>query len=185
MVTIRLARGGAKKRPFYHIVVTDSRRARDGRFIERLGYFNPIATGRERRLSLNTERASWWIGRGAKPSDRVASLIGEAKKAPVEAVAPEQAVAEPVSPEAAPEPQVESEIKAAADESAEPKAKAEGAKPVEAAGDGEAHKAAAESAEATAETGNVEVDANADKSPEASTGEASGETSPDEADAPK
>ncbi len=78
MVTIRLARGGAKKRPFYHVVVTDSRRARNGRFIERVGYFNPIATGGEQRLSLNSERVSYWRGQGAQTSDRVAALIKEA-----------------------------------------------------------------------------------------------------------
>ncbi len=80
MVTIRLARGGAKKRPFYHIVVTDSRNSRDGRFIERLGYFNPVAAGQEKRLSLNAERASYWIGKGARPSDRVAGLLQEAAR---------------------------------------------------------------------------------------------------------
>lgn len=77
MVTIRLARGGAKKRPFYHVVVTDSRNRRDGRYIERIGYFNPIATGQEVKLELDTERAQHWISKGAKPSERVAKLIKE------------------------------------------------------------------------------------------------------------
>lgn len=75
MVTIRLARGGAKKRPFYHIVVTDSRNKRDGRYIERLGFFNPIATGGEEMLRVDRERAEFWLGKGAKASDRVASLL--------------------------------------------------------------------------------------------------------------
>lgn len=75
MVTIRMARGGAKKRPFYHIVVTDSRNKRDGRYIERLGFFNPIAVGGEEKLRLNRERAEYWLGQGAKASDRVASLL--------------------------------------------------------------------------------------------------------------
>ncbi|MGH8128521.1 MAG: 30S ribosomal protein S16 [Gammaproteobacteria bacterium] len=93
MVTIRLSRGGAKKRPFYHLVVTDSRNSRDGRFIERLGYYNPIASGQEKRLVLDTERAAHWIGQGAQPSDRAAALIkeaaAEAAKAPAaEAEAP-------------------------------------------------------------------------------------------------
>jgi len=74
MVTIRLARGGAKKRPFYHIVVTDSRNRRDGRYIERLGFFNPIATGGETRLRVDSER-DYWLGKGARPSERVASLL--------------------------------------------------------------------------------------------------------------
>ncbi|WP_297527431.1 30S ribosomal protein S16 [Thiohalobacter sp.] len=75
MVTIRLARGGAKKRPFYHIVVTDSRNRRDGRYIERLGFFNPVAGGEEERLRVNRERVAYWQGHGAKLSDRVAALI--------------------------------------------------------------------------------------------------------------
>ncbi|GBE10293.1 30S ribosomal protein S16 [bacterium BMS3Bbin12] len=75
MVTIRLARRGATKRPFFNIVVTDSRNARDGRFIERLGYFNPIATGGETRLRLDTKRLEHWLSQGAQASERVASLI--------------------------------------------------------------------------------------------------------------
>ncbi len=75
MVVIRLSRGGAKKRPFYHIVVADKQRPRDGRFIERLGYFNPIASGKDVRLELNIERAKHWIANGAQPSDRVKHLI--------------------------------------------------------------------------------------------------------------
>ena len=81
MVTIRLARGGAKKRPFYHVVATDSRNRRDGRYIERVGYFNPIASGGEVRLHLNQERVDYWISHGAQPSDRVASLLKQYKKA--------------------------------------------------------------------------------------------------------
>ncbi len=75
MVTIRLARGGAKKRPFYHIVVTDSRMPRDGRFIERLGFFNPIATGNEVKLKIDDERYNYWLSQGAKASERVTSLV--------------------------------------------------------------------------------------------------------------
>lgn len=81
MVTIRLARGGAKKRPFYQVVVTDSRNARNGRFIERVGFFNPIAAGQAEALRLDLERIEHWIGLGATVSDRVASLIKKAKKA--------------------------------------------------------------------------------------------------------
>ena len=75
MVVIRLSRGGAKKRPFYHIVVADKRRSRDGRFIESVGYFNPIASGKDVRLSINIERVKHWIANGAQPSDRVKHLI--------------------------------------------------------------------------------------------------------------
>lgn len=81
MVTIRLARGGAKKRPFYHIVVTDSRNRRDGRYIERLGFFNPIAKGQAESLSINKERVDYWISQGAKPSERVAKLIKQQESA--------------------------------------------------------------------------------------------------------
>lgn len=75
MVTIRMARGGAKKRPFYHIVVTDSRNRRDGRFIERLGFFNPIAAANEEKMRVNRERVDYWLSQGAQASERVASLL--------------------------------------------------------------------------------------------------------------
>jgi small subunit ribosomal protein S16 len=75
MVTIRLSRGGALKRPFYHIVVTDRRNRRDGRYIERLGYFNPIASGAEETLKIDLDRADYWFSHGAKASERVAQLI--------------------------------------------------------------------------------------------------------------
>lgn len=81
MVTIRLARGGSKKRPFYHLTVTDSRNARDGRFKERVGFFNPIATGGEVRLSVDQERVSYWLANGAQPSERVAQLLKDAAQA--------------------------------------------------------------------------------------------------------
>ncbi len=91
MVVIRLARGGAKKRPFYNIVVTDSRSRRDGRFIERVGFYNPIATANEEALRLSTERISFWQERGAKLSDTVAGLVkksaGKAAAAPAAAPA--------------------------------------------------------------------------------------------------
>lgn len=81
MVTIRMSRGGSKKRPFYHLVVTDSRNRRDGRFIERVGFFNPTATGNEERLRLDQARIDHWIGLGAQPSDRVAKLVKESQAA--------------------------------------------------------------------------------------------------------
>ncbi|MDC9729638.1 MAG: 30S ribosomal protein S16 [Methyloprofundus sp.] len=80
MVVIRLARGGQKNRPFYHVVVTDSRNSRDGRYIERLGFFNPLASGSEEKLRLDAERIEHWRGLGAQPSERVAKLIKDAKK---------------------------------------------------------------------------------------------------------
>jgi len=81
MVTIRLARGGAKKRPFFTVVVADSRNSRDGRFIEKVGFFNPTAQGREERLRLDLGRVEHWVGVGAGLSDRVARLVKDAQKA--------------------------------------------------------------------------------------------------------
>lgn len=80
MVTIRLARAGSKKRPFYHVTVADSRVSRDGRFVERLGFFNPIAKGGEERLRLDLERVDYWVRQGAQQSDRVKSLVKEYRK---------------------------------------------------------------------------------------------------------
>ena len=75
MVIIRLARGGSKKRPFYHLTVTDSRKSRDGRFIERVGFFNPVARGHEERLRLDRDRIDHWVSQGAQTGDRVAQLL--------------------------------------------------------------------------------------------------------------
>lgn len=81
MVTIRLSRGGAKKRPFYQVVVADSRSPRDGRFIERVGFFNPLAAGNAERLRLDLDRVNAWLEKGASLSDRVTALVKEAQKA--------------------------------------------------------------------------------------------------------
>ncbi|HRD83721.1 MAG TPA: 30S ribosomal protein S16 [Rubrivivax sp.] len=81
MVVIRLARGGAKKRPFYNIVVADSRERRDGRFIERVGFYNPMAAGGEQPLRLALDRVGYWVGVGAQPSPTVSRLVDQAKKA--------------------------------------------------------------------------------------------------------
>lgn len=81
MVTIRLQRGGAKKRPFYQMVVTDSRNARDGRFIENVGFFNPVARGQQEKLRVDLARVEHWVGQGAQLSDRVAKLVKDANKA--------------------------------------------------------------------------------------------------------
>ena len=77
MVTIRMARGGSKKRPFYNIVVTDSRKPRDSGYIERLGFFNPRATGQEVRLELKQDRVEHWLKEGAQVSTRVSTLLKE------------------------------------------------------------------------------------------------------------
>ena len=87
MVKIRLARGGAKKKPFYHIVVTDIRNRRDGRYIERIGFFNPVARGAEEKLRVDTGRVDHWIGQGAQMSERVRDLVKTARRMPVAAPA--------------------------------------------------------------------------------------------------
>ncbi len=81
MVTIRLSRGGSKKRPFFHLNVSDSRTSRDGRFIERVGFFNPVASGQEERLRIDQERIDYWVSKGAKLSERVAKLVSDAQAA--------------------------------------------------------------------------------------------------------
>ncbi len=81
MVKIRLTRGGAKKRPFYHIIVTDSRSARDGRNIERVGYYNPVAAGNEKRVELDVARVEHWVSNGAQLTEKVRTLYKEAAKA--------------------------------------------------------------------------------------------------------
>lgn len=91
MVVIRLARGGAKKRPFYHIVAADKRRSLTGRYIERLGYYNPIAQGKEVLLHLNYERIQYWLSQGAQATERMQDLIKDYLKA--QAAAPTAAQA--------------------------------------------------------------------------------------------
>ena len=125
MVTIRLSRGGSKKRPFYSILVADQRRSLRGRFIERVGFYNPIAAGREEKLRINTDRIDYWLGLGAQPSERVTQLYKQAgkvvetplptAKADPKAVAaaksdpaPESAAKSDSAPASAPEPTPES-----------------------------------------------------------------------------
>lgn len=96
MVIIRLARSGAKKNPFYHITVADRAQKRDGRFIERLGFFNPVAKGAAEGLRLNLARVDHWIGVGAQPTDKVKKLISQARLA-----TPAPLAAEPASAPAA------------------------------------------------------------------------------------
>ena len=158
MLTIRLARSGAKKRPFYHISVADSRMPRDGRFVERIGYFNPIASGQEVRLEIDLERVDYWIGQGAQPSDRVLNLLKQNKETPEQTekrlaakeqkrqkkLAKKLAEKEPVAEEAAAAEEVPAE-EAPAEEAAAEEAPAEEA----AAEEAPAEEAPAEEAEAT------------------------------------
>ncbi len=78
MVSIRLARGGSKKRPFYHLTVTDSRNSRDGRYIERIGFYNPVARGQEEALRVDNGRVEYWVSQGAQLSERVAKILKDA-----------------------------------------------------------------------------------------------------------
>ena len=82
MVVIRLSRGGSKKRPFYHLTVTDRRNSRDGRFIERVGFFNPVARGQEERLRVEQDRIDYWVSQGAQLSPRFAALLKAQAEAP-------------------------------------------------------------------------------------------------------
>jgi len=91
MVKIRLARGGAKKKPFYHIVAADIRSRRDGRSIERLGFFNPVARGKEETLRVDLDRVDHWVGNGAIMTDRVAALVRNLRKQQAAAPATEAA----------------------------------------------------------------------------------------------
>ncbi len=97
MVVIRLARGGAKKRPFFNVVVADSRNRRDGRFIERVGFYNPIAGAAEEGLRLSLDRITFWEQRGARLSDTVAGLVKTSTKAAVSAPAAAMAAEQPVA----------------------------------------------------------------------------------------
>jgi len=138
MVKIRLARGGAKKRPFYSIVVTDSRKRRDSAYIERIGYFNPVARGQEVRLTLEEDRLTFWQSKGAQLTDRVSQLVKEFKDP---SIREKQLVAKAAKIEA---------IKAKAE--AEAKAAAEAAAAEEAAAAAEEAAAVAEATTEEAET---------------------------------
>ena len=139
MVKIRLARGGAKKKPFYSIVATDSRKRRDSGYIERIGYFNPVARGQEVRLTIEEDRLAYWASEGAQVSDRVKQLVKEFKDPSIR----EKRVAAQTS-RAAVTAKLAAEAKAKADE----EAKAEAA---EAKASAQAEAAAATEEEAAAE----------------------------------
>ena len=123
MVVIRLARAGAKKSPFYHVVVADSRKARGGRFIERLGFYNPMARGPEVTLQFNQERVTHWIGCGATPSARISLLLKQSKNADINKPAPKKAEVKTAQIEAS-QKAAKAKAKAEADKAAE-EAKAE------------------------------------------------------------
>ncbi|RUM86125.1 MAG: 30S ribosomal protein S16 [Candidatus Thioglobus sp.] len=148
MVKIRLARGGAKKKPFYSIVATDSRKRRDSGYIERIGYFNPVARGQEVRLTIEEDRLDYWTSKGAQISDRVKQLVKEFKDPSIreKRVAAQDARAATVAAKLA------AEAKAKADEEAKAEAEAKAAEAAEAKAAAEAEAAsAAETADESTE----------------------------------
>jgi small subunit ribosomal protein S16 len=145
MVKIRLARGGAKKKPFYSIVATDSRKRRDSGYIERIGYFNPVARGQEVRLTIEEDRLDYWTSKGAQISDRVKQLVKEFKDPSIR----EKRVAEQDARASAVAAKLAAQAKAKADEEAKAEAEAKAAEEAEAKAEAEA--AAAAEAEAPAE----------------------------------
>ena len=153
MVKIRLARSGAKKRPFYHVVVTDQRNARDGRYIERLGFFNPVAVGGETPLRINIERVEYWQGQGAQASERVMGLVKQLTKHGEQA-APQRAAPPKSKPKAAP---ASAPTEAPAEE-----AKPEAAQSVKAEEKAEAEQAQADQAQADQAQADQADDAQAD-----------------------
>lgn len=176
MVVIRLARTGAKKSPFYHVVVADQRYPRDGRYIERLGYFNPMARGQETRLELQQERVDHWIKQGAQPSERVAHLVKLMKSGKLESAEPVAGRGEQrrqqgleTAKAAAAKAKADAEAKAAEEKAeadakaAEEKAEAE-AKEAEAKA--EAPKEESEAKEAKAEETEAKADATDEAAPE-------------------
>ena len=142
MLTIRLARAGVKKRPFFHIRVADSRKPRDGRYIEKVGYFNPIASGQEVRLEVDQKRVDYWISQGAQLSDRVTTLLRQ------NAETPEQSEKRLAAKEAKRQKKLSDKSALKAVEEAPVEAAAEEA-PVEAAAEEAPVEAAAEEAPAT------------------------------------
>ena len=152
MVKIRLARGGAKKKPFYSIVATDSRKRRDSGYIERIGYFNPVARGQEVRLTIEEDRLDYWASKGAQISDRVKQLVKEFKDPSIR----EKRVAAQEARAAAVAAKLAAEAKAKADEEAKAEAEAKAAEEAEAKAVAEAEAAAESEAEAPAEESSSE-----------------------------
>ena len=165
MVKIRLARGGAKKNPFYSIVATDSRKRRDSGYIERIGYFNPVARGQEVRLQLEEDRLSYWISQGAQISDRVKQLVKEYKDPSIreKQLAMQAAKADEKAKKIAAEEKAKADLEAKeAAEAAAQEAAAEEAAAAEAAeAEAEAPAAEAEAPAAEAEAPAAEAEAEA------------------------
>jgi small subunit ribosomal protein S16 len=180
MVKIRLARGGAKKNPFYSIVATDSRKRRDSGYIERIGYFNPVARGQEVRLQLEEDRLSYWISQGAQISDRVKQLVKEYKDPSIreKQLAMQAAKADEKAKKIAAEEKAKADLEAKeAAEAAAQEAAAEEAAAAEAEAEAPAEEAPAEEAPA------AEAEAPAEEAP-AAEAEAEAPAAEAEAEAP-
>lgn len=179
-LAIRLARGGAKKRPFYRIVVADTRSPRDGRFVERLGFYNPmVPPDHPERYRLDGEKAKYWLGQGAKPTDRVRRLLGQADILPARPV-PEQTKK--------PKPKAKAQERAAEEEKrkAEMEAAREQARQEQAEKEAEAARQAAEAEEEAKRAADAEVQKEAenrgDAPAEGGEAEASGESESQDGD---
>ena len=152
MVTIRLARHGGKKNPFYHVTVAEKSAKRDGRFIERLGFYNPVARGRDEKLRIDLERVDYWLSNGAQASERVKQLVARSRKGLDEV--PADGDADPVAAEARADDQAEASAddaaEASADDEAEASAVAEAPPSADAAGADETEAEAADDGETDA-----------------------------------
>jgi small subunit ribosomal protein S16 len=175
MVKIRLARGGAKKNPFYSIVATDSRKRRDSGYIERIGYFNPVARGQEVRLQLEEDRLSYWISQGAQISDRVKQLVKEYKDPSIreKQLAMQAAKADEKAKKIAAEEKAKADLEAkeaaeaaAQEAAAEEAAAAEAEAPAEEAPAAEAEAPAEEAPAAEAPAAEAEAEAPAEEAAE-------------------
>ena len=119
VVTIRLARHGGKKKPFYHLTVAERAAKRDGRFIERVGFYNPVARGREEELRIDLERVDYWLATGAQPTDRVKQLVAQWRKTMAQQALADSSPDDPAAEAAEPEPAGDAESTVDAEASAE------------------------------------------------------------------
>ena len=180
MVVVRLAKSGAKKNPYYFITVADSRKPRDGAFIERLGFFNPSAKGSEERMRFNVERLDHWISQGAQLSDKVSELAKDARLSSDELQAKLDAkIDKRAQKKEAIKAQKIAELEAKAKEAAEEEAKAEAEAPAEEAAEAEAPAEEAPVEEAAEAEAPVE-EAPAEEAPAEEEAEAPAEETPEE-----
>ena len=176
MVVIRLSRSGAKKNPYYFITVADSRNARDGAFIERLGFYNPSAKGQEEILRIDVEKIDEWVSKGAQVSDRVKRLIKDSKLSPEELDARKAAKKDKVDAKkaaalAAKQEEIKKQAEEAAEEAASEEAPAEEAAPEEAPAEEAAPEEAPAEEEAAPEEAPAEEEASEDNPEESSDSE--------------